>query len=194
MQTPDRILLPFRLDPKQLKQDLKQLEQSEWINHFVTQNYDGEWSVLPLRGPKGANHPVTMIYSDPSCKEFEDTPFIQHTPYIHSSLQQFNCPITAVRLMKLSPGSVIKEHSDHDLEIEQGAARLHIPIETNPHIEFRLNGTMVHMQEGECWYLKLSEPHSVKNLGDTDRIHLVVDILVNQWFLSEVEQALKGSL
>ena len=37
------------------------------------------------------------------------------------------------------------------------------------------------MKEGECWYLDLSLPHWVENHGKTDRIHLVIDCLVNDW-------------
>jgi len=35
------------------------------------------------------------------------------------------------------------------------------------------------MAPGECWYLRLSDPHSVANRGTTDRVHLVVDAVVN---------------
>ncbi|WP_339705616.1 aspartyl/asparaginyl beta-hydroxylase domain-containing protein [Algoriphagus aquimarinus] len=37
------------------------------------------------------------------------------------------------------------------------------------------------MKEGECWYLRLSDPHRVLNEGETDRIHLVMDLKVNDW-------------
>ena len=37
------------------------------------------------------------------------------------------------------------------------------------------------MGEGECWYLRLSDPHEVRNGGDTDRVHLVVDAVANDW-------------
>ena len=37
------------------------------------------------------------------------------------------------------------------------------------------------MREGECWYLRLSEPHRVINDGDTDRVHLVIDAIVDDW-------------
>ena len=59
--------------------------------------------------------------------------------------------------------------------------RLHIPVITNPDVEFLLNGTSVVMNEGECWYLRLSDPHSVANRGRTARVHLVIDATVNPW-------------
>ena len=40
------------------------------------------------------------------------------------------------------------------------------------------------MNEGEAWYLNFSLEHSVRNGGATDRIHLVIDCIVNDWIRS----------
>ena len=167
--------------------DLQKLEDVDWIDHFVTQNYDGSWDVIPLRGPAHATHPVMMIYSDPACTEFSDTPYLGACNYFQQALARFRCPINAVRLMRLTPGSVIKEHTDYDLSLEDGNARLHIPVITNRQVEFRLNGRRVVMNEGECWYLRLSDPHTVTKRGDNDRVHLVIDASVNQWLADLIE-------
>lgn len=179
--------LPFSFDPKALQQDLAKLGHADWIDHFVAQNYEGSWSVIPLRGAKDAVHPVKMIYSDPDCTEFANTPFLDACPYFQEVLASFQCPVNSVRLMRLTPGSVIKEHTDYDLSLEDGNARLHIPISTNPQVEFCLNGRRVVMNEGECWYLRLSDPHTVANRGDDDRVHLVIDASVNQWLANLIE-------
>jgi mannose-6-phosphate isomerase-like protein (cupin superfamily) len=83
--------------------------------------------------------------------------------------------------MRLTPGSVITEHSDHDLCFEHGSVRLHIPITTNDGVVFELNRRRVILEAGSCWYLRLSDPHSVANRGDADRVHLVIDAGVNEW-------------
>ncbi len=178
---PDRLQLPFTFDRDLLAADLRRLSATPWINHFVTQNYQGDWSVIPLRGPAGARHPVQMIYSDPTATAFEDTPMLADCRYFRTVLDTFACPLQAVRLMRLTPGSVIKEHTDHDLCFEQGSVRLHIPITTNDGVAFELNRRRVMLEAGSCWYLRLSDPHSVANRGDTDRVHLVIDAGVNQW-------------
>lgn len=177
----DRAKLPLKFDPESLEKDLAGLDDVEWIDHFVDRNYEGSWTVIPLRGPKGAEHPVMMIYSDPECTEFADTPFLDASPYLRQVLSSFRCPINAVRLMRLTPGSIIKEHSDYDLSLEEGNARLHVPITTNPDVTFLLNGRSVDMHAGECWYLRLSDPHSVVNCGEEDRVHLVIDVTVTDW-------------
>ncbi|GHC47134.1 aspartyl/asparaginyl beta-hydroxylase domain-containing protein [Roseibacillus persicicus] len=178
MTLPDRLQLQLQFSPAKLLEDLQRLEASDWIAHFVTQNYEGSWDVLPLRGPAHAEHPVMMAYSDPTCEDWADTPFLASCPYIQSVLAEFPFELSAVRLMSLSPGSKIKEHCDHDLSLEDGTIRLHIPVRTSELVEFRLNGSLVRMKAGECWYLRLSEPHSVFNGSDISRVHLVIDALV----------------
>ncbi len=160
---------------------MRRIGDAEWIRHFVTQNYDGDWTVLALRAPATASHPVQMIYSDPSCTTFVDTPLAAACPAIAAALAVFACPLESVRLMRLGAGSTIKTHCDHDLDVEHGHVRLHVPIVTNPDVDFRLNGTRVVLAEGECWYLRLSDPHSVTNGGDRDRIHLVIDAVADPW-------------
>ncbi len=177
----DRFKLPLTFDAQRMQEDLARLQSDDWINHFIRQNYHGLWSVIPLRGPATATHPVKMIYADPTCTEFADTPFLQAGSYLATVLQTFRCPLQMARLMKLSAGSRIKEHTDLDLDVESGTARLHVPILTNHEVDFRLNGTSVVLREGECWYLRLSDPHSVENRGSSDRVHLVIDVTVNQW-------------
>jgi len=177
----DRLQLPFVFDRDLLAADLRRLSASQWIKHFVTQNYQGDWSVIPLRAQAGARHPVQMIYSDPTATAFADTPMLAACPYFRTVLETFACPLQAVRLMRLTPGSVIREHSDHDLSLEQGSVRLHIPIITNDGVVFELNRRRVILEAGSCWYLRLSDPHSVANHGETDRVHLVIDASVNDW-------------
>ncbi len=189
MQLPDRLRLPMRFDPELLARDLQALNTVDWIKHFVAQNYEGDWSVIPLRGKAGATHPVMMIYSDPSCRDFADTPMLAACPYYREVLAGFAAPLQAVRLMRLSPGSVIKEHADHDLGFEGGTVRFHIPVTTNPYVEFYLNRQRVVLEAGSCWYLRLADPHSVVNGGDTDRVHMVIDATVNDWIADVLKKA-----
>lgn len=189
MELPDRLRLPFSFDPERLAADLQALNGVAWISHFVAQNYEGDWSVIPLRGKAGATHPVMMIYSDPSCREFADTPMLEACPYYRQVLASFAAPLQAVRLMRLAPGSVIKEHADNDLSFEGGTVRFHIPVMTNPYVEFHLNRQRVMLEAGSCWYLRLSDPHSVVNGGDADRVHMVVDATVNDWVEALLQKA-----
>ncbi len=194
MPLPDRLRLPFAFDPDLLVRDLASAAASfGWIEHFVKQNYDGEWSVIPLRGKAGATHPVMMIYADPTAREFADTPVLQNCPYFREVLERFRCPLHAVRLMRLTPGSRIKEHADLELSAEEGSARIHIPVTTSPAVEFYLNRSRIVMEAGSAWYLRLSDPHTVYNRGTADRVHLVIDAVVNEWLRAVLDEAVAGA-
>jgi aspartyl/asparaginyl beta-hydroxylase (cupin superfamily) len=101
-------------------------------------------------------------------------------------LDSINCPKEQVRLLRLAAGSKIKEHKDYFIGIDEGYVRLHIPLITNPLVEFYLDGERIVMNEGELWYLDFGLKHSVFNGGAEDRVHLVVDCRVNEWLMKMI--------
>jgi len=176
-------------DPALLQRDLETLTAAEWTPHFVPEHYDGDWSAIPLRSPAGARHPIQMIVSDPIATTFVDTPWLSACPYFRTVIGAFQCQTQCVRLMRLTPGSAIKEHRDFDLDAEHGTVRIHIPITTNPGVVFELNRVAVTLAPGEAWYLRLTDPHRVANRGPADRVHLVLDAVINGWMTELLQQA-----
>jgi hypothetical protein len=166
-------------DASRLQRELDLIVAEEYVPHFNTQYYSGEWSAVPLRSVGGrARH----IYPDPTAKTaFADTPLLERCPYAKEILSSLECPQQAVRYLRLKPGSVVKPHTDLALSFGDGEVRLHIPVRTNPDVHFVLEDKRVVMSEGECWYLDLTRTHSVENRGATDRVHLVIDCVVNDW-------------
>lgn len=188
MRLPDRLRLPLAFDPASLAADLDRMTET-WTSHFIADHYDGDWSVIPLRFPAGTTHPVARIFSNPTATRFVDSPLLAACPALRAALDTLACPLLAVRLMRLGPGSIIREHVDPDLDAEQGTVRLHVPVVTNPEVDFRLNGRQVLMEAGSLWYLRLSDPHSVANRGETERVHLVIDATVNLWLRALLDTA-----
>ncbi|PSW05259.1 hypothetical protein C9I89_10810 [Photobacterium lipolyticum] len=43
------------------------------------------------------------------------------------------------------------------------------------------------MAEGELWYLNADQEHAVYHRGKTDRIHVVVDCIANDWLRNQLE-------
>ena len=171
--------LPLHLDPVHLKTDLARIRPDEWVPHFNTSYYEGDWSGVALRAVGGR---AGQLYPDPTASDdFADTPILARCPYFQEVLAAFHCPLTSARLLKLSAGSSIREHKDYKLGLEDGEMRVHIPIVTNVDVAFFLAGEQVIMQEGEAWYLNLNLSHRVENHSHTDRIHLVIDCVVNDW-------------
>jgi hypothetical protein len=178
---PDRVRLRMSLDAGAMAVDVARFAESDWTAHFVRSNYEGDWSVLPLRAAEGESHPSRMIFAHPLAEGFTDTHFLNRAPAIQAALDQFDCPLKSVRLMRLAAGSAILEHDDHDPDGERGTARLHVPITTSPEVEFLLNRRRVPMTPGSVWYLRLSDPHSVANRGASERVHLVIDTWRSDW-------------
>jgi hypothetical protein len=171
--------LPMSFDSDRLKADLACFQADEWIPHFNTRYYEGDWSGIALRAVGGR---AGQLYPDPTATDdFADTPMLARCPYFQEVLTAFHCPLTSARLLRLSARSSIREHKDYKLGFEDGELRVHVPVVTNVNVAFFLAGEQVIMQEGEAWYLNLNLSHRVENQSDIDRIHLVIDCVVNDW-------------
>lgn len=170
---------PLYFDAYKMQQELFSLQGKQWPLHYQTRHFEGEWSALALRSIDGTS--VNPIISPLNDAAYHDTDLLNQSPYFQQVLKTFQCPLLSVRLLKLSAGSVIKEHKDAELFFESGLARFHIPVITNDAVEFYLQGERIHLEEGECWYCNFNLPHSLANKGKTDRIHLVIDAEVNEW-------------
>jgi hypothetical protein len=171
--------LPLRFDPVHLQADLGRIAPEEWEPHFNTSYYEGEWGGVALRAIRGA---ALSLYPDPSApQEFADTAILDCCPYFQQVLAAFECPLESARLLRLRAGSKIREHRDYKLAFEDGVARFHVPIITNPDVDFFLEGERIVMNAGEVWYLNFNLPHRVENRGQIDRVHLVIDGAVNDW-------------
>jgi hypothetical protein len=61
-------------------------------------------------------------------------------------------------------------------------------VTSGPEVEFVHDGSPVAMRPGEAWYLDLNLEHSVVNRGESARVHLVVDCVVNDWLTALLER------
>lgn len=180
--------LPWRFDAALLRADVDGLDPGDWVPHFNTAYYEGDWSGAALRSVGGR---AGQLYPDPAgATPFADTPLLARCPGARAALAQLRCPLLAVRYLRLGPGSRIREHSDLNLGFDDGEVRIHVPVSTDQNVEFLLNGRRVEMDEGEAWYLDLNLPHAVTNHGPRPRVHLVVDCVVDEWLGTVLGQAL----
>ena len=177
----DRIQLPFTFDAPKMLAEFKALK----LKNF--EYYD----VIPLRAPAHTVDtslpfpPPADDYADGSWTDWLDTNNLKESPYLTSVVDTFreHTKVTLVRLLRLAPDSIVKEHTDPTLalEVQKSVIRLTIPIDNNEKVTFLLNGVPVLMKPGECWYLKLDDPHEVINNGNTERINLTIDMIPNDW-------------
>jgi len=175
---PSFLRLPVHFDTTRLQEDLARVPTQAWLAHFNQRIYEGDWSGVPLRAVPGSAIP---IYSDPNAQTWEDTPLLTQCPYFQEVLQYFCCPLLSVRLLRLGPGAIIQEHRDPMLGLDYGEARIHVVVSTNPDVACRIAGIDQHWAAGECWYADFNQPHSFSNRGKTERIHMLLDCVVNDW-------------
>lgn len=173
------VRLPLAVDLPGLRRDVAGLTAADWIPHFNTAYYEGDWSGAALRSVGAASD---RLYPDPAAGgDFADTAILARCPHTQGFLAAFACPLLAVRYLRLGPGARIREHTDLNLGAEDGEVRIHVPVVSNPAVEFLLDGAPVEMTEGEAWYLNLNLRHAVVNGGASPRVHLVVDCVVDDW-------------
>ena len=86
-----------------------------------------------------------------------------------------DCDILGVQLAELPPGETIAPHRDSG--ILALIHRLHGPISTNKAVDFTIADEPFSLHEGVLYELNNVVEHSVRNGGDTPRIHLLVDMI-----------------
>lgn len=182
-----RIDVPVPLAALQAEVDA--LLAREWIAHVNQRDYRGDWDVLPLRCLRehAQAHPVLQAFAITVGEEWQDLPELDDCPALRGVLASLRCPLRSVRLMRLRAGAEILPHHDHDLDFALGQARLHVPVHTSGQVRFSVAGLDVPMQAGGVWYFNAGLEHAVSNAGDTDRIHVVVDCVTNDWLRQAID-------
>ena len=87
------------------------------------------------------------------------------------------------RLNLMGPGSSLSPHEEHSLvRIGDGKVgariRFHLPLVTNIDAELTLEEHVFHLMPGTVYLVNHGCVHSARNGGDTDRLHLVWDMLL----------------
>ena len=184
---PGAVCLLPKLDAAALQRDLAAVEGRTWNPEapYVFEGFfgsetkvyhDGKWVGLSLRSQGGKAERTDP--GGPGLEEFQNTSLLRHTPYLADVLDMLNSPLRSARLLRLPPGGVIGEHRDTYHGFQYGQLRLHAPITTNASVENVIRGQRWRWRPGELWYGDFGSLHSVRNGGDADRVHLVIDVLI----------------
>jgi len=187
---PDRVKLPFLFDRIKMQEEAQALRLA---------NFE-YYNVMPLRAPAHLVDtslplpPPAEDYADGSWTEWLNTVQLDQSPYLTSIVGSFaeHTTVNLVRLLRLAPKAEVPEHCDPTLglEEEKSMIRLTIPIYNKGKVEFILNDRVVDMNEGECWYLRLTDKHKVINYGDEERINLTLDVIPNEYIRELINRAI----
>lgn len=83
----------------------------------------------------------------------------------------------AATMILLPAGKNIKRHKDV-YPSPPNLHRIHLPLQTNSLVHFYCGKTRINMKADVFYEVhNLEYDHWVENLGDTDRIHLVIDVM-----------------
>lgn len=173
--------LPIRFDPERLAAEVQALPASAWRPH--PQGFAGN-DAVPLVAPGGAD-------TDEFRGGMGPTPYLLACPYVMAIMAELGGVWGRSRLMGLAAGAQVPLHVDIHY-YWRTHIRLHIPIVTNPAVEFTVGGETVNMKPGECWTFNSFKLHEVHNRGGNHRVHLVLDTVGGDRLMDRLQQAVDG--
>jgi quercetin dioxygenase-like cupin family protein len=168
---PVAVQLPLRFEAEPLRHDVSSLPESWWHRHLGPY-HNGGWEVVSLWAPGGDFRNQTTIGAP-----FAATEALERSPALQRAIDEIPGTKNRIRLMRLRPGGEIRRHSDPLSELDPNLVRLHVPVTTNPSVDFRVNDRRLTMHPGTLWHVDVRFPHAVRNDGTEPRVHLVLDVL-----------------
>ena len=159
------IQLPLLFDADVLAQEIDALGESVWKPH--PQGFAGN-SMLPLMAVDG--EPDNEAFGG----RMQPTPHLQRCAYLQQLLASLGATVGRTRLMRLAGQAEVTRHADQGYYWTE-RVRVHVPIVTQPTVQFECDGQQINMAAGECWIFDTWRQHRVLNDAVQSRIHLVCD-------------------
>lgn len=140
-----------------------------------------------LRGPDGFEYKtLEELHQELACVDYPAGELMPKTltiaynlAYLLSSpeMQHLDSPLRLGRVImtKIRPGKTVHPHRDEG-PVPAFYRRFHLCVEGGDENIFMIGGEVKPMQSGEMWECDVREMHTVINLMETDRVHLIVDI------------------
>jgi hypothetical protein len=172
------IQLPLLFDAGLLAQEIAALGESVWKPH--PQGFAGN-SMLPLLAVNG--EPDNEAFSG----HMRPTPHLQRCRYLQQLLASLGATVGRTRLMRLAGQAEVTRHADQGYYWTE-RVRVHVPIVTQPTVQFDCDGQTINMAAGECWIFDTWRQHRVLNDAVQSRIHLVCDTVGGGAFWDLVAQ------
>ena len=166
------VQLPIQYDADRLAEEVLALGEEPWLPH--PQRFEGN-DFLPLLSANG--EPANESFAG----QMAPTPYLEKCPYLIEVLASFGASLGRTRLMRLSGGAEVTPHFDINY-YWRDRMRVHVPIVTQPSVQFHCGGLQVNMAPGECWIFDTWSRHRVINDAERKRIHLVADTVGGEGF------------
>jgi aspartyl/asparaginyl beta-hydroxylase (cupin superfamily) len=186
-------MIPSKEDPWRINHigtvviDSIKKEVSEYVN---------EWLIDTSRQETYQTHEDTFMYQlkeldyewnlkDPikstSPNNFKTKEANEEIEKIYSILETLvGGRVIRSEVISMSPNSRIRTHKDRT-DLLYVARRFHIPLITNTGCTFTVEREQFYLEEANLYELNNRKYHSVENDSNENRVHLIVDILPNQY-------------
>lgn len=157
--------LRIEVDVDEIVDEVDRLDPSCWRPH--PEGHVGN-DALPIVSANGSTD------DDSVDGDMLPTAVLQLLPSIVPVLAVLDAPIGRTRMMRIVPGGEATAHVDLN-RYWWDRHRVHIPLRTDPSVEFRCGEARVHMPTGSAWVFDTWRKHNVINPSSSERIHLVID-------------------
>jgi len=174
--------LPVRFDAETLEEEVRALPSSAWVPHAT--GFPGNEAVRLVT----VGGQPTDAFEGP----MRPTPNLTACPYIQQVMAELGGVWGRSRLMGLGIGAEVPEHVDAHYHWRTHL-RIHVPVITNPQVQFTCGGETIHMAPGECWVFDSFRWHEVHNRGQERRVHLVLDTVVTPHLWDLIDAAQNGA-
>jgi uncharacterized protein (TIGR03032 family) len=167
------IRLPFAVNTELLDAEISHLDDAVWKAH-------------PDNAPGNTAVPLVAAHGDPANDDvfgpMRATPYLESLPYTRRIFAALDSVIGRSRLMRIEEEHDLYEHVDLAYYWREHL-RVHVPVVSDPSVEFWCGGETTHMAPGEVWIFDTWRRHKVINPANHSRIHLVIDTVgsANLW-------------
>lgn len=171
------------IDLEKIKKEYLNILKKEKFHSHFSGAFNGSWGAIGLITYGG--DPYTDMIQEG--KKLLPTRLLNQSEYIKNLLNRIPGEKDRVRFMEVKPNTHVYWHYDNnesidDLNFEQNA-RLHLPIITSKKVKLLLCNQNTQWEEGKLYYGDFSFPHSIYNGSNINRIHLIIDVKVNNELL-----------
>ncbi|MGZ8364474.1 MAG: aspartyl/asparaginyl beta-hydroxylase domain-containing protein [Caulobacteraceae bacterium] len=157
--------LPIAFDPERLAGEIEALGEEVWRPH-------------PNRLPGNSALTLITVDGDPESDALwgpmQPTRHLKACSYLQQVMAEIGATWGRSRLMRLSGQAEVALHVDINYYWAD-RMRVHVPIVTQPTVQFFCGDDEINMAAGECWIFDTWRRHKVLNDASRARIHLVAD-------------------
>jgi len=173
----DNFKLMGTFDPSNVVKELKITHLWNWLNlrrNDPTLKHMAVQDIILRFQPVGYDATYEFFYNSLPCVDYFSQRYLPKT--FNAVLDEFSYQnLGRVMVANLRPGEVIDYHIDEG-RYAQRIDRYHMVVTSNENVTFTAGSDSVHMNAGEIWWFNNQALHMVKNNGQEDRIHIIVDI------------------